>query len=223
MLKMLSTSKFFSVFVLGAITLMLTIAFLFWGIGPKDNATISYAATVDDIRIPLDEFWRVYDNEYKKLSDQYSDPEEIKKLNLEQMILGSLIDRTVLLIAAQNAGLTITKKELQQTIINTPYFQKDGVFKQNIYLRALKLSRTTPQIYESRLKSDLLIFKMSRLIGETSELSSYELKMLESMEDNNKKQLAEIFRSSKSRKTIKSYVESIKREMEIKVNPELTS
>ena len=223
MLKMLSTNKFFSVFVLGAITLMITVAFVFWGIGPKDNTSILYAATVEDVKIPLDEFWRVYDNEYKKLSDKYSDPEEIKKLKLEQMILESLIDRTVLLIAAQNAGLTITDRELQQAIIDTPYFQKDGVFDQTIYLRALKLNRTTPQAYESRLKNDLLTFKMSQLIGETAEPSPYELKMLESMEGDNKKQLAEIFRSSKSSQAIKAYIESIKREMEIKINPELIS
>ena len=223
MLKMLSTNKFFSVFVLGAITLMITVAFLFWGIGPKDNLKIVYAATVEDVNIPLDEFWRVYDNKYKKVSDQYSDPEEIKKLNLEQMVLESLIDRTVLMIAAQNAGLTITKRELQQAIMNTQYFQKDGVFNQSIYLRALKLNRTTPQAYESRLKSDLLIFKISQLIGETAELSPYELKMLESMEGDNKKQLAEIFLSSKSSQSIKAYIESIKREMEIKINPELIS
>lgn len=223
MLKMLSTSKFFSVFVLGAITLMITVAFVFWGIGPKDNTSIVYAATVEDVNIPMDEFWRVYDNKYKKVSEQYSDPEEIKKLNLEQMVLESLIDRTVLLIAAQNAGLTITDRELQQAIIDTPYFQKDGVFDQNIYLRALKLNRTTPQAYESSLKRDLLIFKMSRLIGETAELSPYELKMLDSMEGDNKKQLAEIFRSSKSSQTIKAYIDSIKREIEININPELIS
>ncbi len=223
MLKMLSTNKFFSVFVLGAITLMITVAFVFWGIGPKDNTKILYAATVNDVKIPLDEYWRTYDNEYKKLSDQYSDPEEIKKLNLEQRILESLIDRTVLLVAAQNAELTITDRELQQAIIDTPYFQKDGVFNQAIYLRALKLNRTTPQNYESNLKSDLLIFKMGQLIGETAEPSPYELKMLESMEGDNKKQLAEIFRSSKNNQAIKAYIDSIKREMEIKINPELTS
>ena len=223
MLKMLSTNKFFSVFVLGAITLMITVAFVFWGIGPKDNVNILYAATVEGVKIPLDEFWRVYDKEYKKLSDKYSDPEEIKKLNLEQMVLESLIDRTVLLIAAQNAELTITDRELQQAIIDTPYFQKDGVFDHAIYLRALKLNRTTPQDYESRLKSDLLTFKMSLLIGETAEPSPYELKMLESMEGDNKKQLAEIFRSSKSSQAIKAYIESIKRELKIKINPELIS
>ena len=223
MLKIFHTSKFFSIFVLGAITIMITVAFVFWGIGPKDNLNILYAATVNDVKIPLDEFWRVYDIEYKRLSDQYPDPEEIKKLNLEQMIIESLIDRTVLLIAAQNAGLTITDRELQQAIIDTPYFQKDGVFDQTIYLRALKLNRTTPQAYESRLKNDLLITKMSRLIEETSELSPYELKMLESMEGDNKKQLAEILRSSKSSQAIKAYIESVKRNLEIIVNPEIIS
>lgn len=223
MLKMLSTSKFFSVFVLGAITMMITVAFVFWGIGPKDNLNIVYAATVEDVKITLDEYWRVYDNEYKKLSDQYSDPEEIKKINLEQMVLESLIDRVVLLITARNAGLTVADRELQQIIIDTPYFQKDGVFNQNVYLRALKLSRTTPRTYESRLKSDLLITKMSLLIGETAELLSYELKMLDSIKGNNKEQLSEIFRLSKSSQAVKVYIESIKREMEIKVNPDLIS
>lgn len=223
MLKILSTSKFFSVFVLGAITMMITVAFVFWGIGPKDNLNIVYAATVEDVKITLDEYWRVYDNEYKKLSDQYSDPEEIKKINLEQMVLESLIDRVVLLITARNAGLTVADRELQQIIIDTPYFQKDGVFNQNVYLRALKLSRTTPRTYESRLKSDLLITKMSLLIGETAELLSYELKMLDSIKGDNKEQLSEIFRSSKSSQAVKVYIESIKREMEIKVNPDLIS
>jgi peptidyl-prolyl cis-trans isomerase D len=223
MLKIFHTSKFFSIFVLGAITIMITVAFVFWGIGPKDNPNIAYAATVEDVNILLDNFWRVYDSEYKKLSEQYSDPEEIKKMELEKRVLESLIDRTVLLIAAQNAGLGITEKELQEAIINTPYFQKDGVFDQKVYLRALKLSRMTPQVYESSLRDDLLIFKMSRMIGETAELSPYELKMLESMEGNNKQQLSEIFRSSKSSQAIKAYIESVKREMEIKINPDLLS
>jgi hypothetical protein len=64
---------------------------------------------------------------------------------------------------------------------------------------------------------------MGQLIGETAEPSPYELKMLESMEGDNKKQLAEIFRSSKNNQAIKAYIDSIKREMEIKINPELTS
>lgn len=223
MLKTLHTNKFFSVFVLGAITLMITVAFVFWGIGPKDNPNIAYAAAVEDVKISLDNFWRVYDTEYKKLSEQYSDPEEIKIPDLEQRVLESLIDRTVLLIAARNAGLEITEKELQDAIINTPYFQKDGVFRQEIYLRALKLSRLTPQSYESSLRDDLLIFKMSRIVGETAELSPDELKMLESMEDNNKGQLSEIFRSSKSSQAIKAYIESIKQDMKIKINPDLLS
>ena len=124
MLKIMRSHKFFSVFVLGAITLMITVAFVFWGIGPKDNPNIIYAATVEDITIPMDEYWRVYDNEYKKLSDQYSDAEELKKLNIENMVIESLIDRAVLLITARNAGLKVTEKELQQAIMNTPYFQR---------------------------------------------------------------------------------------------------
>lgn len=223
MLKIMGSHKFFTVFVLSAITIMISVAFIFWGIGPKDNPQIAYVAQIEDHRITLDEYWRVYDNEYRKLGEQYSDPEEIKQLNLEDRVLHSLVDRAVLLIAAEKAGITVTEKELQETIMNTEYFQRNGVFDPNVYKRALKLSRLTPRAYESGLRKDMIIAKMSNLIGETAELTSEELKILDSVKDDNKDQLDRILRSSKSNQTIQAYIESMKRQLDIRINRDLIS
>ncbi len=218
---MMSGHKFFSVFMLTVITIMITVAFVFWGIGPKDNNAIEFVADIEGDKIALNQYWRAYDAEYKRLRDQDTKPEDIDKAQLGDRVLGRMIDRKVLMIAATKAGVSVTERELQEAIINTEYFQKNGVFDQAIYERALKLNRLSPLRFEESLMEDLIITKMSRLIGETAELSPEELKILESIQGGNKEQLTEVFRSSKSNQTIKAYIESIKRKLDITVNRDL--
>ncbi len=223
MLKIMQGNKFFTVFLLSAITIMITIAFVFWGIGPKDNPSVAIVAQIEDEKITIEDFWRAYDNEYKRLKEQYPDPKDIEKLNLEDRVLLSLIDRSVLQIAAEQAGMNVSEKEIQNSIINTPYFQRNGVFDQSVYRRALKLNRLTPQVYENSIRNDMLITKISRLIGETTELSKDELKIIDSMKGGNSEQLNEIFRSSKNRQNIAAYIESFKQRLDITINRDLIS
>lgn len=223
MLKLMQGHKFFTVFLLSAITIMISVAFIFWGIGPKDNAAVSYVAEIDDEKITLDSYWRAYDNELKRQKDQDKSTEEIEKMNLEDRVLMTMVDRAVLLIAAREAGIGVTEKELQETIVKIPAFQRDGVFDPNIYKRFLKLRRMSPQSLEASIQDDMIINRMTKLIGETAELTSDELKIIESMEEQNKNQLKEIFRSSKTSQTIQAYIESVKRKMDITINRDLIS
>jgi len=223
MLKIMQGNRFFTVFLLSVITIMITVAFVFWGIGPKDNPNISIVAQIEREKITLDEFWRTYDNEYKRLKDQDRKPEDIEKMDLEDRVLGSMIDRAVLLIAAERADITVTEKELQEAIMNMPYFQRNGVFDQNVYMRALKLNRLTTQAYENSLQHDMIITKMTRLIGETAELTPEELKIIESFKGGNKEQLTGIFRSNKTSQVLNAYIEGVKRRLSIKVNRDIIS
>ncbi len=218
MLKIMRSHKFFTVFVLGAITIMISVAFIFWGIGPKDNIQKAYLAQIDDERITIDQYWRAYDNEFKRLKEQNKSPEDIEKLNLKDRVIASLVNRTVLLNAARKAGIIVTENELQEAIINTQYFQRNGVFDMEIYQRALRFNRLTPQTFEDSVRNDIFISKISNLIGETAELTSEELTILNSMNAANNDQLRAIFRSSKSNQAILAYVESFKRRMVIKIN-----
>lgn len=218
MLKIMQSHKFFTVFVLGAITIMISVAFIFWGIGPKDNIQKAYLARIDDERITIDQYWRAYDNEFKRLKEQNKSPEEIEKLKLKDRVIASLVNRAALLIAARNAGITVTENELQEAIINTQYFQRNGAFDMEIYQRALRFNRLTPETFEDSVRNDILISKISNLVGETAELTSEELTILNSMNAANNDQLRAIFRSSKSNQAISAYIESIKRRMIIKIN-----
>jgi hypothetical protein len=222
MLKIMRSNKFFSVFLLTAITIMLTVAFIFWGIGPKDNPQAQFVAEINGDRIMLDEYYRAYDNEYRRLKDQYSD-EEIEKMNIPDRVINSLVNRRVLLIAAERAGITVSEKELQNAIVNEPAFQRNGVFDVNVYERRLKLNRLSPQTYESVLTRDMIITKMSRLIGETAELSQDEAKMLDTVKGGNKAQLTQIFLASKSNQVINAYIQSLKRQLDITIRRDLVS
>jgi hypothetical protein len=222
MLKIMRSNKFFSVFLLTAITIMLTVAFIFWGIGPKDNPQAQFVAEINGDRIMLDEYYRAYDNEYRRLKDQYSD-EEIEKMNIPDRVINSLVSRRVLLIAAERAGITVSEKELQNAIVNEPAFQRNGVFDVNVYERRLKLNRLSPQTYESVLTRDMIITKMSRLIGETAELSQDEAKMLDTVKGGNKAQLTQIFLASKSNQVINAYIQSLKRQLDITIRRDLVS
>jgi len=220
MLKIMRGNKFFSVFLLSAITIMISVAFIFWGIGPKDNPTFQFVAQIEGDNILLEEYYRAYDNEYNRLRDQYTD-DEIEKMNIPDRVINALIDRRVILIAAENAGITVTEKELQDAIMRAPYFQRDGVFDVNVYERRLKINRISPQNFENSMRSDLISAKMTALISETVELSSEETKILDSIQGDNKDQLTQIFLSSKSQQTVKAYVESLKRQLDIVLNRDL--
>jgi len=224
MLKVMGSHKFFTIFLLGAVTFMIIITFVFWGMGTGDHSS-GKAGIVAEIKgetISIEEFWRIYDNEYKRARERYPNEEELKKLNLKDNVLNSLIDRKVIVIAAQEAGITVTEKELQNEILQLPYFQKNGVFDRNIYERALQINRLNPQIFEEQLKNDMLFTRMSRLIEETVEFTPEELKLIDSLKQSNA-QIADAFRNSKNNQALKAYVEGIKRKMAIKVNKDLIS
>lgn len=224
MLKIMGHHKFFSVFLLGAVTFMIIVTFVFWGIGGSGPSSENdrIIAEIEGETIPLFEFWRAYDNEYKRVREIYPNEEEIKKLNLKDNVLNALIDRKVIIIAAQEAGITVTEQELQNEILQLPYFQRNGAFDQQIYERSLQLNRLTPQTFEEQLKNDMLFAKMSRMIQETVEFTSTEMQTIESLKQANN-QIAEAFRNSKNSQALKSYVEGMKRKMEIKVNKDLIS
>ena len=219
----MQTHKFFSVFVLSAITIMISVAFVFWGIAPPDNPAIEYVASIEGEAITIEQFWRAYDAEVKRLKDQGTKQEDIEKLQLEDRVLNRLIDREVLIYAAAQAGISVSEGELQSAILNTPYFQRNGVFDRNVYERALKLNRLSPKVYEASMKHDMIITKMSRIIGETSELTAEELKIIDSIEGGNKAQLTEVFRSNKGNQFINAYLNSIKRKMDITIRRDLIS
>src|SRR4030065_1469368 len=222
MLRIMRSHKFFTVFILGAITVMIIIVFIFWGIGPQMDKTQSIVAQVDSETITPAEYERAYAAAYRSAWEMYQNEEEIKKMNLRIKVLDELIDNLVLMSAAKKAGLRVTEKELQEAIINEPAFQTDGVFNREIYVRRLKLNRMNPAMYENEIKNELLLNKMRLRVAQSSDLTADELNILNSIKGD-KGQLSGFLLYAKRELAIKAYVEGLKRQMKIIINKEFIS
>jgi peptidyl-prolyl cis-trans isomerase D len=209
--------KFFTVFLLGVITIVITIAFVFYGIGPQQNPSNTILAQVGKRKITLAEYERAYSNAYRRAWDTYKNEKEIEKLNLRQKVLDELINDTIFLYLAEKIGIKVSEEELQEAIVNEPAFQVNGVFNRAVYERRLKLNRLTPAAYENSVRTSLLLTKVHRIISETAELSPDEEKTLNSMKEN-RQQLEQVFLFSKRQFAVKAYLETLKRRMKITVN-----
>jgi peptidyl-prolyl cis-trans isomerase D len=220
MLQVMRSHKFFTVFLLGIITVVISIAFIFYGIGPQQGPADTTIARVGKKRISLAEYERVYTNAYRRARETYQNEEEVEKLNLKEKVLEELIDNVVLLNTAKRAGITVSEKELQEAIMNEPAFQVDGVFRKDVYERRLSLNRLNPATFENSLKTDLMLSKTRRLIAETAELGAEEIKILESMQGDQER-LSEVFLFSKREMAIKAYVQALKRQLKITINKDI--
>lgn len=222
MLEIMRSHKFFTVFLLSAVTIMIIVTFVFWGIGPQDTHSNEIVAQIEKEKITQEEFWRVYENADRYYRETYKTEEEMKKLNLKDKVLNDLVEDRVLMIAAERNKIKVTDDELKEAIKSNPLFQKDGVFDGDVYLRALSINRMTPQMYENSIKQEIMLNKMHQLIAETAELNAQEIKILDSIQDANNP-IAGALISAKRQLVIKAYIEGLKRQMKIKINRKLIS
>lgn len=220
MLKVMHGSKFFSVFILGGVIFLITVSFLFWGIGPKSTQQSGVLVKIDGERIMLDEYWNKYNETYRRMREVYKTEEELNALNLKESVLSSMIDRKVLLITAKRAGIYVSEAELKDEIIKTPYFQTNGAFDPALYERVLRQNGMSPQSFEKEYRNDIVISKMNRLVEETAELTSDEMNILNSVQEG-KDQLIETFLASKRSQAMRVYIDGMKKMLDITVNRDL--
>lgn len=222
MLKMMRKhAKYFYV-----LFFMIIISFIFWGIGTVDNTGGGeILAEVGKYKITEEEYRRTYDRVfrfYREIYKDKSDEEMEKKMNLKEKVLDSMIDDRVLLTDAKEKGISISDEELQESIVQDPFFIKNGVFDKNVYLNRLRLNRITPEAYESSKRQELTLQKMRRLIELSIDLSDIDSDLAKITGD---KQVADMLReqmlNDRKEKVVKSYIEGLKKHIKIKVNKQL--
>lgn len=199
---------------------IIIISFIFWGVGTDNNSAKVPVAEVEKQRITPEEFWIAYDRArefYKQQFKEKFDEAMEKQLNLKQRVLDSLVDERVLLIAAGKAGIKVTDEEVRDTIVTDPFFLREGVFNQEVYEKVLKLNRMTPEVFEPMRRRELTIARMSRLIGESVDLTEADLKQI-SGDEQTLNALRQAVLRDKRERAIKSYVEGLKKQMKIKLN-----
>jgi peptidyl-prolyl cis-trans isomerase D len=196
------------------------LSFIFWGVGTVDKSTAVTVAQVGKDKISLEEYWAAYDRArefYRNITKGNFTEEMEKTLNLKQKVLDSLIDEIVLVAAAKKTGIQVSDAELEEAIMNDPSFSRDGKFSKDIYLRTLQLSRMTPEYFESMKRKELIIGKMHRLIGESVDVPA------EGPGNAAAANVRQALLSQMRENAVRSYVEGLKKQMNIKINQQLIS
>ncbi|MCE5312325.1 MAG: SurA N-terminal domain-containing protein [Nitrospiraceae bacterium] len=200
------------------------LSFVFWGIGTVDQDKGSFVAEIGNIKISQEEYWRSYERMrefYREMNKGQFTEEMEKKMKLKESLLNAMVEDKVLLIAAQRLGVAVSEKELKDAITTDPQFMRDGIFRQDVYFRALQLMRMTPEIYETKLKQQLTALKMKRLIWTTVDTASNDA-LASALAKNDQAALEQLL-FSKRNMAVKSYVESLKNSMKVKINKDLIS
>jgi uncharacterized protein YdiU (UPF0061 family) len=215
MLKMMrSNAKYFYI-----LFVVVILSFIFWGIGPKYGGEDSdIVAEVGPYKITAQEYWRAYNNTFKFYRELYKDKfdqDMQKKLNLKENVLNAMVDNRLLLLAATNNGMTVSDEELNRAIESEPAFMRDGVFDMNVYQNRLRLERITPEIYEASKRQELSIQKMRRLIELSVVVPAADLAKLQA--DEKSTQALQTLLSTARDNALKSYLDGLRKEVEIKI------
>lgn len=221
MLKMMRKhAKYFYV-----LFFIVILSFIFWGAGTMDETgENAIVAKVGKYKITVEEYWRTYDSAFRFYREIYKDQFDEEKMKLKEKVLDSMIDETVLLIAAKDAGITVSDEELQEAITKDPSFMRNGVFDRHIYLNRLRLNRITVEAYESLKRQELILNKIRRLIALSVDVTDIDLDSKQiSGNDQMIKMLSATMLNEKREKAIKSYIEGLKKQIKIKINTQLIS
>ncbi|MCK5681502.1 SurA N-terminal domain-containing protein, partial [bacterium] len=160
---------------------VIIVVFSFWGVGSMKAKQMTVAATVNGKSIErkiLDNSFRDLWRRYQERSQGKFNPDEAQSLQIKREALDGLIDRHLLLVQADELGLSVGETEMQQRIAEFGAFQRDGNFDQETYRRALSFSRMTPAQFEAGYREDLLLEKIRVVIADGTKILPDEVDIL---------------------------------------------
>jgi peptidyl-prolyl cis-trans isomerase D len=159
--------------ILGAIV----IVFVFWGVGSYTSRQSGRVAKVNGTIITLDDYRTAYNNLIEQVRQSFGNnlnEELIRMLQLRKRALDQLVDKALMLQAAEKLNLTVSDEELAKFIRNIGAFQTAGAFDNRRYIDALNRNRLTPEAFEVQQREALILDKLQSLITGSIKVSDFE-------------------------------------------------
>jgi peptidyl-prolyl cis-trans isomerase D len=159
--------------ILGAIV----VVFVFWGVGSYTSRRSGRVASVNGTIITSDDYRISYSNLVEQVRQSFGNnlnEELIEMLQLRKRALDQLIDRSLMLQAAEKFKLTVSDEELSESIRNISAFQTAGAFDGRRYINTLNRNKITPETFEIQQRDVLLIDKLQAFISGNIKVSDSE-------------------------------------------------
>jgi peptidyl-prolyl cis-trans isomerase D len=165
--------------ILGSIILVLSV----FGFGALNFFVTAEPAVaeVGDVEIKRSAFAARLERQRQQLMAQMGenyDPGLIDEGMLAEQVLSSLIERTLLLEGARDAGMAAPEPALDELILSMAEFQTAGVFDEDRFRLVLASAGFTPARFREALGEDLLTSQLSAGIGDTAFVTPAELRSL---------------------------------------------
>jgi peptidyl-prolyl cis-trans isomerase D len=153
------------------------IVFIPWGVQRYTSQRSSRVADVNGTIITLNDYRNTYRNLIEQMRQSFGNnlnDELIQALQLRKRALDQLVDRTLMLQAAEKLKIQVSDDELAQTIRDIRAFQTAGVFDNRRYLNTLSRTKLSPETFEEQQREALIIDKLQNFISGNIKVSELE-------------------------------------------------
>jgi peptidyl-prolyl cis-trans isomerase D len=154
------------------------LVFIFWGVGTIRARRADMVAEVNGRIITRADYQRAYSNVLKNYQQVYGDAlsgELLKKMNLEKVVLDSIIKDVLVQEGAAGLDIRVSDEEINKYIRSMPVFNEGGRFSEERYRGILENVHLTPAAFEEGLRKELLWAKVADTLGRLAKVSDDEV------------------------------------------------
>ncbi len=158
--------------------IVVCVVFVFLGFSPNSNflGRGGAAAQVNGDAISLREFKDLLD---RLDSSRQAGTSKEATQKMQENAIDILVSRSLIVQEAEKLNIHVSDYEVAQELKGIDAFYEEGVFSRFRYKKYLQQARMTEGEFESRIRKDLIIQKMSELIG----FAAKDLEMMDQFDD----------------------------------------
>jgi peptidyl-prolyl cis-trans isomerase D len=152
---------------------LVTVVFVFWGVGAGLFSQVKPVATVDGQKILTDEVQRQADMMRRSFQNMYGPQatELLKHMNLQEQAMDQIINQRLGQREARHLGLRVSDEDLRAAIAEQRAFQVDGRFDVQTYEAVLGENDMTPPQYEEMTRTQLTMKLLRDMVSQAVVLS----------------------------------------------------
>jgi hypothetical protein len=152
--------------VLGGLLAIIILTFVF-SFGFSRSSLDKSAAQVGPYKISVPEYWEAYkktEDYYRLLYKDKFDETTRNELKLKETVMNQLVDKYLLLTKAHDMGLSVSEKEIADSLLAVSVFNRNGKFDRQAYLDFLRRNNLNPKEFEDDQRQSMLISKVISII-----------------------------------------------------------
>jgi peptidyl-prolyl cis-trans isomerase D len=159
-----------------AILALIAVTFIFWGID-FSITQLTYAAKVNGDAIPIQEFDLALRREQNAFQSQNrAELTDEISLELRRRVLETMVLRKLVLQRADEGGYRVSDARVEQAIRDTPDFQVDGRYSEDVAQSLLRAQGLTPSGFKRSQRDELTLVEFQNAVAGSSFITPAEFR-----------------------------------------------